>query len=105
MSEPTAAPTAVDPSRNPSYPQRVHIRERAHWQAVLAEWDAKITAAQHHLGGKADTARLSGQIAGARDQMADAVKRLPMEVGEMYEEDKQRLEEAVAALGRLMAKV
>ena len=105
MSEPTAAPTDVNPNRNPSYPQRTHIRERAQWQAVLAEWDAKIAEAQHKLGGRAETARLSGQMAGARDQIADAVRRMPMEVGEMYAEDKHRLEEAVAALQRLMAKV
>ena len=38
---------------------------------------------------------------GARDQVADAVKRLPRETGDLYDEDHHRLEEAVAALDRL----
>jgi hypothetical protein len=38
---------------------------------------------------------------GARDQISEAVRRLPMEVGHMYEDDKLRLEEAEAALERL----
>ena len=38
---------------------------------------------------------------GARDQIAEAVRRLPMEVGGLYEEDRHRLDEAVAALERL----
>jgi hypothetical protein len=45
--------------------------------------------------------RLFAQMLGARDQVADAARRLPMEVGELYEEDKHRLEEAVAALDRV----
>jgi exonuclease VII small subunit len=45
--------------------------------------------------------RLFTQMLGARDQVADAVRRLPMETGELYEEDKQRLEEGVAALDRV----
>jgi hypothetical protein len=104
VSEPAAPTTERDPSRSPSYPQRVHIRERAQWQAVLADWDAKIAAATARGFKGADSARSLVQMAGARDQIADAVKRLPMEVGEMYEEDKHRLEEAVAALERLMAR-
>jgi hypothetical protein len=106
VSEPTALPTAQDLRRNPSYPQRVHIRERAQWQAVLHEWDAKIAAARAStkLTGDAATT-LFVRMAGARDQIATSVLRLPMEVGEMYEEDKHRLEEAVAALERMMEKV
>jgi hypothetical protein len=42
---------------------------------------------------------------GARDQIADAARRLPGEVGELYEEDRHRLEEAVAALDRLINQV
>jgi len=38
---------------------------------------------------------------GARDQVFDAARRLPGETGELYEEDKHRLEEAVAALDRV----
>ena len=104
MSE-SAAPTDRDPNRSPSYPQRVHIGERAHWQSVLASWDQKIAEAQALGSSGGDATRVFVQMSGARDQIADAVKRLPMEIGAMYEEDKHKLEEAVAALERLMAKV
>ena len=106
MSQQPVPPTEADPSRSPTYPQRVHIRERAQWQALLAEWDVKIAAAHGSTRVSGDeAARLFGQMAGARDQIADAVGRLPMEVGEMYEEDKHRLGEAVAALERIMTRV
>jgi hypothetical protein len=39
---------------------------------------------------------------GARDQVADAARRLPSETGDLYEEDKHRLEQAVAALDRVL---
>ena len=104
MSE-SAAPTDRDPRRNPSYPQRVHIGERAHWQSILASWDQKIAEAQARGSNGEESSRAFVQMSGARDQIADAVKRLPMEIGALYEEDKHKLEEAVAALERLMAKV
>ena len=44
-------------------------------------------------------------MAGARDQIAVAASRLSMEVGEMYAEDRHRLEEGVAALDRLVARL
>lgn len=105
MAETTVAPTDQDPRRSPSYPQRAHIRERAHWQSVLNAWDEKIAAARPRVGASPDANRIFGQMAGARDQIADAVRRMPMEVGDMYEEDKHRLEEAVAALERLIARL
>ena len=105
VSEPIVAPTNVDPLRNPSYPQRVHIRERAQWATILSDWDAKIATARARGGTGAESAKRSAQMSGARDQIADAAKRLPMEVGEMYAEDRHKLEEAVAALERLIAKV
>ena len=105
MSETTAEPNDRDPRRSPSYPQRVHIRERAQWASVLADWDARIAAARAQGVKGADSERTFGQMSGARDQIADAAQRLPMEVGELYAEDRHRLEEAVAALERLMAKV
>ena len=105
MSDSAAQPTERDPNRSPTYPQRVHIGERAHWQSILNDWDQKIATAQSRGTSGADAARSFVQMSGARDQIADAVKRLPMEIGAMYEEDKHKLEEAVAALERLMAKV
>ena len=99
----TAAKT--DPLRNPSYPQRVHIQERAQWQAVLTNWEEKIAAAKtsFEATGKG-SAYLLHQMAGARDQIAEMAARLPMEVGHMYEEDKHTLEQAVQSLERLFKK-
>ncbi|MBV8558874.1 MAG: hypothetical protein JO116_25315, partial [Planctomycetaceae bacterium] len=45
--------------------------------------------------------RLFFQMEGARDQVADAARRLPGETGDLYEEDRHRLDEAVAALDRV----
>ena len=45
--------------------------------------------------------RLYAQMLGARDQVAEAARRMPMETGDLYEEDHHRLEEAVAALDRV----
>jgi len=45
--------------------------------------------------------RMLHQMQGARDQIADSVRRLPMETYDLYEEDRHRLDEAVAALDRL----
>lgn len=99
-------PSNINPLRSRSYPQRVHIRERAQWQAVLQTWRDRVAAASAELPTKPDRAaadRRYAQMLGSVDQIADAARRLPMEVGEMYEEDHHRLEEAVAALERLFA--
>jgi hypothetical protein len=97
-----------DPNKSPTYPQRVHVRERTQWQAVLKTWEDRIAAARQSLDSRgADrpaSERMYVQMLGARDQIADAARRLPMEVGDLYEEDKHRLEEAVAALERLFAR-
>jgi hypothetical protein len=74
---------------------------------MLSVWTQKVAAAGAALRSiPAGTARASleftyAQMLGARDQIADAARRLPMEVGDLYEEDHHRLEEALAALGRL----
>src|SRR5262245_56953098 len=97
----------ANPLQSPSYPQRVHIREKAKWRAVLGEWEREISGAKSLLDGMAagpgrsEFERLYAQMLGARDQIADAAARMPMEVGAMYEEDHHRLEEAVSALNRL----
>lgn len=107
MSEPLTVPESAtqNPMRSPSYPQRVHIRERAQWQAVLKTWEDRIAAAMASAQGSTEASgKLFAQMTGARDQIGAAVKRLPMEVTEMYEEDKHKLEEAVASLERLFAR-
>lgn len=106
----TAVPTIpANPLKNPSYPQRTHIGERAHWQGVLKTCEERIATARQKLNvlggsatGRAGFERLYAQMLGARDQVADAARRLPGETGDLYEEDKHRLEEAVAALDRVL---
>jgi hypothetical protein len=96
----------TEPWRSPTYPQRVHIRERAQWQEVVGRWSERVVEAQTTLSARGNDpllARLYAQMLGARDQIADAARRLPMEVGDLYEEDRHRLDEAVAALERLFA--
>jgi hypothetical protein len=105
-------PTApADPRKNPSYPPRVHVPERARWQAVLRACDERIapylqkmTVVGAASPDRARFERLYAQMLGARDQVAVAVKRLPLETGHLYEEDRHRVEEAVAALDRVFKK-
>ena len=106
----TAAPTQpVNPLKNPSYPQREHIHERAHWQGIVDSCEQRISSARQKLSviasispGRAGFERLYAQMLGARDQVADAARRLPGETGDLYLEDRHRLEEAVAALDRVL---
>jgi hypothetical protein len=104
-------PAAVaDPKKNPSYPQRVHLLEKPHWQSVLQTVESRIAVARQKLNVLGNDSkrpafeRIYAQMLGARDQVADAVKRLPQETGGLYEEDHHRVEEAVAALDRLFQK-
>jgi hypothetical protein len=100
---PQANPASVDPDKNPSYPQRTHVKERTHWEGVLKHWQEKIDEESAKLGpnSHADRHRLFSQMLGARDQIAEAVRRLPQEMGDLYTEDKHRLELAVASLERI----
>lgn len=105
MPEPT--PRLVDEKKSPSYPQRVHIPERAQWQAKLKSWEERLASVAPRLaslppGPEREVAeKIYAQMRGARDQLFDAVRRLPMEVGSLYEEDRLRADEAIAALERL----
>lgn len=98
----------VDPRRNPSYPARTHTAEGPVWRALLDEWRGKVTAATAKLAvvgdhpKRGDFEYVAAQMQGALDQIADSTRRLPSEVGEMYEEDKHKVDQAVAALGRLL---
>jgi hypothetical protein len=100
----------LPPYWNPSYPHRPHTAERAKWAAVLDEWRTKVAAATSKLDvlgnhpRRADFEYVAAQMQGALDQIADAGRRLPGVVGEMYAEDKHKVDQAVAALGRLLTK-
>lgn len=104
----TTNATVVDPLKNPAYPQRMHIHERAHWQSLLLQCEERVATARQKLNvlspstpGLEKFERLFAQMLGARDQVADAARRLPGETGDLYSEDKHLLEEAVAALERV----
>ena len=104
---PDASPS--NPLKNPSYPQRVpHPRARP-----LAGGPELVRGADRRRPPEAERPRqrrpdraaferLYAQMLGARDQVADAARRLPGETGDLYEEDQHRLEEAVAALDRVL---
>jgi len=102
-----SSPAASNPFGNPSYPQRTHFGERPHLEETLSSWEQKISIVTGKLTGlgnhpgRATYERLFFQMQGARDQMAEAVRRMPLETGALYEEDRERFEAAAAALGRL----
>ena len=102
-----SSPAASNPFRNPSYPQRTHFGERPQLEETLRSWEQKISSVTGKLTalgnhpGRATCERLFHQMQGACDQMADAVRRMPLETGALYEEDRERFEAAAAALGRL----
>ena len=104
----TTAPVAVaDPKKNPSYPQRTHLGEKPHWLTVLQGVESKVEQAGQKLrvlgndANKPAFERIYAQMLGARDQVAAAVQRLPLETGGLYEEDHHRVDDALAALDRL----
>lgn len=99
--------STLNPFKNPTYPQRTHLQERAHWQQVLSTCEERLGRARQKLGviggspSRQAFERLFAQMLGARDQVAEAIRRLPLETGDLYEEDKHRVEQAVAALDRV----
>ena len=102
-----SSPAVANPFRNPTYPQRTHFGARPQLEETLRSWEqklssvaGKLTALGNHPG-RATYERLFHQMQGARDQMAEAVRRLPLETGALYDEDRERFEAAAAALGRL----
>jgi hypothetical protein len=97
----------ADPYRNPSYPQRTHYGEKQHLEETVRTWDEKIAEVARHLTALGTTSsrttleRLYHQMLGARDQIAEAARRMPMETGDLYEQDRQRFQTGIAALERL----
>jgi hypothetical protein len=103
------ASKGVEAYRNPSYPERDHFSERSRLEEALRTSEQRVDAARRQLeaggdlAGKADTVRLYHQLLGVRDQIAECVRRIPLEAGELYEEDKERFAHAIAALERVWA--
>ena len=94
-------------TKNPSYPYRVHTHEKPFWDGILRGLDERLNQARELVGADASEPRrfLLVQLAGARDQVYEMARRLPGEVGELYEEDRHKLEQAVAAFDRVAAKL
>ena len=104
--KPAAGSRQPDPDHSPSYPQRVHLHERGQLEEALRSCDQRLSAALQKLNVLANHAekprfvRLYHQMQGARDQVAEAVRRLPLEVGGLYHEDHERFHQAMEALER-----
>ena len=98
------------PFKNPSYPDRIHFAERPALEAILKSCDEKVAAAGRKLPLLANHPKreeyeiVYHQMRGARDQVADAVYRMPREAGELYREDRERLENAEKAFSWLVAR-
>jgi hypothetical protein len=105
--EPAAGSRQADPNRSPTYPQRVHLDERGQLEEALRSCDQRLGSALQKLNvlanhaDKPRLARLYHQMQGARDQVAEAVRRLPLEVGGLYHEDRERFQNAMDAMDRI----
>lgn len=98
------------PFKNPSYPDRIYFAERPALEALLKSCDEKVAAAGKKLSVLANHPKreeyeiVFHQMTGARDQVAEAVYRMPRESGELYREDRERLEIAEKAFSWLAAR-
>jgi hypothetical protein len=101
------ASKASEPYRNPSYPERDHFSDRAGLEEALRTAEERVNAARRKLdsggnaAGSAKMVRLYHQLLGARDQIAECARRMPLETGELYQEDKERFAQATGALERV----
>ncbi len=99
--------TELGPFKNPSYPPRVHFDERAKFQESLRSCEDRLKGIRQRLDllgnhpQKAAHERVYFQMLGAHDQVADTIRRLPVETGALYDEDKERYEIAMAAFERV----
>jgi hypothetical protein len=96
-----------DPFHNPSYPRRDHFLAKAKLEEAVRACEERIRSAGQTLSSAANDprqatfVRLYHQMLAARDQAATSARRMPLETGDLYEHDKERFEQAMAALDRL----
>jgi hypothetical protein len=96
------------PASNPSYPPRTHFEERQALAGKLRSCDERIAAFERKLSvlaagpDRASHERLIHQMHGARDQIAECLRRMPLETGILYVEDAERLRNAESALACLV---
>jgi hypothetical protein len=111
----TSAHSAVvsdkaDPYHNPTYPQRVYLDERSELEDALRSCDQRLGSALQKLsvlandGEKPRFVRLFHQLQGARDQVAESVRRLPLETGGLYHEDRERFQQGIEAFERIWSR-
>lgn len=99
-----------NPFKNPSYPQRIHLGEKETLVALLKSCEDRLTTFRQKLDvlGKSPERtsyeKLFLQLQGARDQVADVVRRMPLEAGHLYHEDREKLQAATEAFDRLAKK-
>jgi hypothetical protein len=85
----------------------VHLNDRARLDEALRSCDERLNAALQKLDVLANHAqkdvyvRLFHQLQGARDQVALAARRMPLEVGDLYHEDEERFKQAMDAIERI----
>lgn len=102
------SPRPAVPFKSPTYPVRNHFGERAALEQQLRSIDERIQAARrkldvmsHNHADRPSLERIYFQMLGARDQVTEGVRRLPLETGALYDEDHERYAEAVAAFDRV----
>jgi len=105
---PAAANSAPqNPFKSPSYPQRIHLGERQPLLDLLKSCEDRLGTFRQKLdvlGKNAERThyeRLFLQLQGARDQVADVVRRMPLEAGSLYHEDREKLQAASEAFDRV----
>ena len=106
-SPPAEGSQPTDLVHNPAYPVRNHFHESAELEAALQSAEERIRMAHQKLSALGNHAnqstliRLFHQMLGARDQIAESRRRLPLETGGLYHEDRERFKQAIAALDRV----
>jgi hypothetical protein len=104
---PTAGSLPSNPYHNPSYPERTHLLDGTQLEIALRSCNERINSALQKLNALASHAQkplfvcLFHQMQGARDQAAEAVRRIPLEAGDLYHEDQERFQQAMEALDRV----
>lgn len=107
---PATPPAPANPYKSPSYPARIHLGERAALTDVLQSCDDRLEGFRRKLDvlakgpDRATYERMYLQLQGARDQVADAVRRMPLEAGGLYHEDRERFQAATEAFDRIAAR-
>jgi hypothetical protein len=103
-------PSSTNPYKSPTYPPRVHFGERQDLEVALQSCEAKLATVSQKLtvlgknARRLEYERAYFQLLGARDQVAECVRRMPLETAALYHEDKERLDEALKAFGRVFKK-